>query len=205
MTRPAEKKESLQDDDDACEPALPPLKPRQEQFIDALLSGKNITAAARATAVPMRTALRWMQNHHPVILTYEQRRLELRHAFKRRMEHLHDLTFKALEGSLTSKNPAIRYSAAKLIWQAHLQQWYGVTFSEQAQTLLDEESDVRLERLGLTPYQFTKSMRDYIRECALSDDPMDLIRALHDDEDDDEDEPTDAASNGVNRHEKARA
>lgn len=97
--------------------ALPPLSPLQISFIDHLLTGKNISQAARATGVSRRTGTRWMRPGAPVGVEYERRRLALEDASVKRFKGLYEKSCSVLEGFLSGKNAHFRFAAARLVFE----------------------------------------------------------------------------------------
>ena len=102
---------------------LEPITPQQQSFIEALLTGKSITDAALTAKLSRRAATYWMNDaHHPVRMEYEKQRLASLATVASRVASLHGLAFSALEDLLApSAPPAVRFQAAKLIYEAHLQ------------------------------------------------------------------------------------
>jgi len=99
------------------------LTERQQLFIEQLLTGKNITEAANEVGISRRAATYWLHSDdHLVRLEYDRLRLVAKDAFRQRIANLHNLALEALEDAL-AKNapPAIRFAAAKFLYEAHLQ------------------------------------------------------------------------------------
>src|SRR6266567_4330920 len=121
--------------------ALEAITDTQQTFIQALLSGKNITEAALVASVSRRTATYWMMhNNNPVRIEYEKQRLALRQEFYNRVATLHELALKALEDSLSpDAPPAIRFQAARFLYEAHLQAYFGAARPRDGGDLADEE------------------------------------------------------------------
>ena len=99
------------------------LTPIQLRFIEYLLAGKNLSEAALLAGVSRRAACYWMNDTESVVhCEYERLRQAQQQEFQARVTGLHDLAFKALEDSLKSPVPGIKFAAAKLIYEAKLQE-----------------------------------------------------------------------------------
>jgi len=98
------------------------LTPLQHRFVEALLTGKNVTQAALLAGCSRRAAMYWLRDaDSPVRMAYESRRIASIDDFDRRMMKLHELTLKTMEDLLSPKvAPALRFQAAKLLYEAHL-------------------------------------------------------------------------------------
>src|SRR5438874_4938290 len=101
---------------------LEPITPVQQQFIEALLTGKNITDAAMTAKISRRAATYWMNDAgNPVRREYEKQRLAALSHVTSRVASLHELAFKALEELLApTAPPAVRFQVAKLIYESQL-------------------------------------------------------------------------------------
>lgn len=120
---------------------LEPITPQQQSFIEALLSGKSITDAALTAKLSRRTATYWMNAaHNPVRMEYEKQRLVALATVTSRVATLHGLAFKALEDLLAASSPpAVRFQAAKLIYEAHLQEFCKPTPPQSTVELVEKE------------------------------------------------------------------
>lgn len=123
-----------------CE-VLEPITPSQQTFIEALLSGKSVTAAALTAGVSRRAGVYWLHTrNHPVRREYEKQRLNGQALLAARVAGLHELAFKALEDLLAATSPpAVRFQAAKLIYEAHLQDLCEVQPPQLTFDLIDKE------------------------------------------------------------------
>lgn len=119
------------------------LTPLQHAFIDALLTGKNISQAARIAGCSSRAALYWLSDPDcPVKAVYEERRAALTAKFDERIAKLHDLTLNALEDLLSKKTPPfIRVQAVKMLYEAHLQEHGNVKQPGDAKELIGSEAE----------------------------------------------------------------
>lgn len=120
----------------------------QQRFIEGLLAGKSISEAALLVGMSRRTVTYWLADpEHPVTLEYEKQRILARQKFYERVAHLHELAFKALEDSLAeAAPPAIRFQAAKFLYEKHLEALCGVRAPDRAQELVERESSLVHER-----------------------------------------------------------
>lgn len=107
---------------DQAQAVLEPITPIQQRFIEALLTGKNITEAALVSGVSRRAACYWLDDEkHPVRVEYDKQCIVMREEFQRRIASIHNLALKALEDLLApSTPPFIRIQAVKMIYEAHL-------------------------------------------------------------------------------------
>ncbi|HEY4385196.1 MAG TPA: hypothetical protein VGN34_12100 [Ktedonobacteraceae bacterium] len=124
------------------EQALEVITERQQTFIEALLSGKSITDAALITGISRRAATYWLSNpEHIVNEEYEkQRALQLQN-FRARIAGIHEATLKAIEDALSEASPpAIRFQAAKLIYEKHLERYGNVRMPSSALDLAKAET-----------------------------------------------------------------
>src|SRR5258708_1876397 len=76
------------------------LSPIQEQFIQALLTGKSITDAAQLLKIGRRTATLWMKDNHPVRLEYEHVKREQSVSIRAGIQEMHTMALDALKRSL---------------------------------------------------------------------------------------------------------
>lgn len=120
----------------------------QQQFIEGLLAGKSISDAALLAGLSRRTVTYWLADpEHPVTLEYEKQRILARQQFYERVAGLHEKALKAMEDALAEKAPpAIRFQAAKFIYEKHLDQLCGVRSPDRAQQLVERESNLVQER-----------------------------------------------------------
>lgn len=118
----ARKKKATSESDQA-QAVLEPITPIQQRFIEALLTGKNITEAALVSGVSRRAACYWLDNEkHPVRREYDKQRVAMRDEFQRRIATIHNLAFNALEDLLApSTPPFIRVQALGMVYKPHLQ------------------------------------------------------------------------------------
>lgn len=112
----------------------------QQNFIQSLLSGKSIQEAAILAGVSRRAATYWMMNNNPVRLEYEKQRLAIKEQFYSRIASLHEQALKAMEDSLSPDTPpAIRFNAAKFLYEAHLQHFSNVAWPGDSEKLVKAE------------------------------------------------------------------
>jgi hypothetical protein len=113
------------------------LKGQQERFLEMLLAGNSISEACRILQIGRRTATYWMRLDANVRLVYERERLRLAQEFRERLCKLQDMALSALEESLTqTEDPALRYTAAKFIYSAHLAD-YKLDTLDSASSMID--------------------------------------------------------------------
>jgi phage terminase small subunit len=130
------------------EKALEPITEKQQSFIEALLTGKNISEAALIAGISRRTATYWLADpEHPVCVEYEKQRITARQEFYSRVASLYEKALKAMEDALSeAAPPAIRFQAAKFLYEKHLEQLCGVRAPDRAQQLVEIESNLVQER-----------------------------------------------------------
>lgn len=124
------------------EQALEPITEKQQVFIEALLSGKSITDAALITGISRRTATYWLADPtHPINIEYEkQRALQLQN-FHERIAGIHEAALQAIEDALGKASPpAIRFQAAKMIYEKHLERYGSVRIPDSALGLVKSET-----------------------------------------------------------------
>jgi hypothetical protein len=140
------------------EKALEPITEKQQSFIEALLSGKTISEAALIAGISRRTATYWLADpQHPVTLEYEKQRILARQQFYRRVASLHEKALKAMEDALSeAAPPAIRFQAAKFLYEKHLEHLCGVRAPERAQQLVERESNLAQEREYFQTYNASR-------------------------------------------------
>jgi hypothetical protein len=128
--------------------ALEPITEKQQSFIEALLSGKNISDAALLAGISRRTATYWLADpENPVCMEYEKQRIMARQEFYGRVAGLHEKALKAMEDALSEEAPpTIRFQAAKFLYEKHLAQLCGVRDPVRAQELIERESNLAHER-----------------------------------------------------------
>lgn len=113
------------------------ITPPQQQFIEALLMGRNITQASLLVGVSRRTGCNWMTRDNPVRYEYDVQRAQLAQQFHTRISKLHDMALKTLEDMLSSDQPPwIRIQVAKLIYETQLKEHCQVTLPKTAGHLL---------------------------------------------------------------------
>lgn len=119
----------------------------QQNFIQALLTGKSIKEAAILAGVSRRSATYWMMSNNPVRLEYETQRLALKEQFYSRIARLHGLALQAMEDSLSPDAPPIvRFNAAKYLYEAHLQRYSSVAWPADADDLAQAELHAAREK-----------------------------------------------------------
>lgn len=119
---------------------LEPITPLQQTFIEALLSGKTIKEAATLSGVSRRTATYWLSDgNHPVTIEYEKQLAYRRQELTGRMATIYDLALKAIEDALSPEAPpGIRWQAAKLIYEKHVEPMCQTRPAQPSVTLLKE-------------------------------------------------------------------
>jgi hypothetical protein len=100
-----------------------PITPQQQQFIEALLTGKSITEAAKVADVSRRAATYWMNSSsHPVRVEYDKQRTNALAGVSARVASLHELAFSVLETLLMqTEYPEVRFKVAKLLYETQLE------------------------------------------------------------------------------------
>jgi hypothetical protein len=83
------------------------LSPPQVVALEALLSGKNITAAARAARVSRFTIHRWLKDDKNFRDAYHEGRADLAGSAQNRLLNLTPLAIKSVQRALKSGNPWI--------------------------------------------------------------------------------------------------
>ncbi len=118
---------------------LEPITELQQRFIEALLTGKNISDAATMVGISRRAATYWLLPGTPIRLEYEKQRIAYKQEFYSRIANLHTLTLKALEDSLSSEAPPmVRFQAAKYLYEAHLQHFCNARIPAEASELVKD-------------------------------------------------------------------
>jgi hypothetical protein len=122
---------------------LEAITPAQQTFIEALLAGKSIKQAAMLAGVSRRTATYWLsETDHPVALEYEKQRAYRRQELSNRVANIYELAFKAIEDALSPEAPpGIRWQAAKLIYEKHLEQLCQIRPAPEPLTLVKEVAE----------------------------------------------------------------
>lgn len=130
------------------ETALEPITEKQQTFIESLLAGKSITASALIAGISRRTATYWLADPmHTVSVEYEKRRILQQQEFYARIANLHELALKAMEETLAPESPpALRFAAAKYIYEKHLQHLFSVRTADPPFELAKREADSEKER-----------------------------------------------------------
>jgi hypothetical protein len=125
------------------EKALEGITPRQQTFIELLLSGKSISDAALEAGISRRTATYWLANpEHSVTIEYEMQRIVQRQRFQARVAALHEKALAAMEASLDAEAPpAIRFQAAKFLYEQHLASHFNMQPPGRPQELVEKETD----------------------------------------------------------------
>jgi hypothetical protein len=103
---------------------LNPITPKQQDFVERLLSGQTISEAARSCGLSRRVVTYWLGDKtHPVRIEYEKQLLAAQDGLRSRVANLHQLAFLALEDLLSAQMPPwVRFATARLIYESHLQQ-----------------------------------------------------------------------------------
>jgi hypothetical protein len=117
------------------------ITPAQQLFIEGLLCCKSLTQSARRAGVSKRAAIYWMNDpKHPVRIEYEKQCEIMRETFRTRIVGLHELALSALEDLLSpGAPPSVRFAAARMIYEAHLQPLSNVEQPPPPDSLVESE------------------------------------------------------------------
>jgi hypothetical protein len=101
-------------------PALEPITPVQQAFINELLTGKSITGAALIAGVSRRAATYWLQGETSVRIEYERARMAAQQKFYDAYNGLVEKAMEQLDAALESpQSREMRFAAAKFIFTLH--------------------------------------------------------------------------------------
>lgn len=130
---------------------LEPITPIQQRFIEALLTGQSISAAARLVGIAKRTAMYWLADREGVVrIEYEKQRAQALATLAQRISGLYESALKALEDSLAPEAPLpIRNQTARWLADAHLHEALTFKAPGEAVEMLHGEASEYYEQLQL--------------------------------------------------------
>jgi hypothetical protein len=137
-------------EDEQEQTVLAPITPAQQLFIEGLLCCKSLTQSARRAGVSKRAAIYWMNDpKHPVRIEYEKQCQVMRETFRTRIVGLHELALSALEDLLSpGAPPGVRFAAARMIYEAHLQPLSNVEQPPAPDSLVESEVERMFDPLA---------------------------------------------------------
>ncbi|HZT99774.1 MAG TPA: hypothetical protein VFA10_08955 [Ktedonobacteraceae bacterium] len=98
------------------------ITPAQQQFIEALLLGSNVSQAASLAGISRRTAYYWMNDpSNPIRKEYEKQRYLLHQEIAVRVTSIRTKALQALEDLLSPESPPfMRLGAVKMVYDSCL-------------------------------------------------------------------------------------
>lgn len=111
---------------EASDRVLQLITPTQQRFIEAMLCGSSLSAAATSAGISRRCAYYWMNDPaHPVRKEYEKQLALLRQDTRARVSSIHTKALAALEDLLAPETPPfLRLGAVRMLFDSYLHELF---------------------------------------------------------------------------------